>query len=195
MSRKLSIYVVEKPVISMFSGKPDFYHSFLALVDETKQPASSGDFEPLQELHFMDTENDGVLTARVYTRERHINTGMFLIGCTGGDEIPIRKIWNCALRVGEAVRGLGPEFNKAAHSEGVFNCRSGVEAGLAAMGLTYTWGAQEQPVSEREREVLEQGLNKGLLGFVSWRMPPPADETSDAGVTAEAERLTRVLSL
>ena len=194
MTKKLSIYVLEKPVRSWLSERAEFYHSCLALVNESGGAATDGpDFTPEQELHFMDDIGSESLTASVYTRERHLSAESALIGYIGGEEMSIRKLWNRALQVGVAVKRAAPEFDKVAGLEWEFNCRSGVEAALKAMGFEYH---RVEPVAGKEYATpsLAWGLNKNLLGFVQGFMPLEKDDQTPEEILARAEALTLKLA-
>ena len=91
------------------------------------------------------------------------------------------------------MRRAAPAFNRAAKQEWEFNCRSGVEAALQAMGLVYV-PVTSRAGNEQAERTLVHGLNKNLLGFVGGRIPDAQDETTPQGIIAEGDRLAAILA-
>ena len=148
-----SIYAVEH-----FSrdGKA---HSFLMKVEEGKDAGCILDLPKgaafaTEEIHFVDAPYSTFMTA--YNRQGvRVNDGTYKFqGYISGHKADIERLW-------ERVLGLFPAFNRreipfAANPElpYQFNCRSGTEAGLKAMGLNFLLVDETMP---------REGLGKNLL--------------------------------
>jgi hypothetical protein len=174
---RYTIYVVERK-----HPKEGFYHSSLIKIREDKQSGCMLDRPKnfwfwSEEIHF--DIDCGYMDAFDQLRQRNNDPDVMFQGYVNGDREYIEDLWRRLYRVMAAVARDGKiPFEFYAKLEHQFNCRSGTEAGLNAMGFRYVLDDEKLP---------RQGLGKNLLDRLLKNID--ANEPLGAEIAAAALRV------
>jgi hypothetical protein len=161
---RYTIYAVE-----MFVPEDRRYHSYLMKVreDET-HPALSELADDVSfdadEIHVRGDNDQWLLTAYSCSKKRRKNEADFLFQpLLNGEEGYINELWQKGARLCPLVRPKELLFDVHARLKDQYNCRSGTEAMLKAMGLRF--------VIDDER-ISPEGLDKDLLEVLEGARAP-----------------------
>lgn len=128
--KRLSIYVIERDYGS-------YFHSFLALVDET----TPSDFpEIVEQLHFNDNVYDCMHPELVegFRPSHHKRLGDFsFYPYIGGKERDMLPMWNHILKWAADIRKVPLRFESGTDSPYAVNCRAGVKAAIKTIGIEF----------------------------------------------------------
>lgn len=156
---RYTIYVVEAE-----TGHPnEYYHAHLMKVREDAASGCILDYPPdvpfdAQEIHYFRDWPNSIYMKGKETTKRRCNDGLLLQPYISGDEDYIEALWQRTQKLLPLICDGKIPFDIAAPLPNQFNCRSGVEASLVAMGLRFVIDDPALP---------QTGLGKNLLERVT----------------------------
>ena len=143
-----ALYAVEVDVGEAFTGTSgQYYHSFLAFIDETAGHPT----KIIDEINFVAVEDAESKTEhliahpfRYWKDGQDFERDYHALRLLSGSEEYMRSVWQKAQHNSKQIENLALKFNRANNAPTAFNCRAAIKALIESLGLTY------QPVLDTE---------------------------------------------
>ena len=165
MDNMFSVFVAEKPYQDSELGDAWRTHRFLMLADMTQNhflSASSDNYIPEQELHYVKMRRTPFLKAVVYPKGRIVRPKSDISvsqAIAFGSEYEVRGNWNRALATALASNYEDINFadvTKVTDVNQLYTCDAGLQAGLDAMEIQHDFGRAGFFNSDLYNRVAEQ---------------------------------------